>query len=129
MERRALNSEHAPKAIGPYSQANIFGRFVFLSGQIPIDHVTGEFVAGSIKAQTRQVLRNLTRVLEEAGLGLKDVAKTTVYLTDMSDFTEMNEVYAEFFSAPFPARATVAVSALPKGALVEIDAIAVTGDD
>lgn len=129
MVKQEIRTEHAPLAIGPYSQAIKIGRFIFLSGQIPIDPVTGEVAEGDIVAQTRQVLRNLQSVLNEADSSLKDVVKTTVFLTDMVLFSDMNAEYAEHFSAPFPARATVEVKGLPKGVLIEIDAVAVIGDE
>ena len=129
MKKEEIKSERAPKAIGPYSQGVKIGRHLFLSGQIPIEPTSGEVLSGSVEAQTRQVLKNLQAVLEEAGATLNDVVKTTVYLRDLSAFAEMNSVYGEFFSAPYPARATVGVSALPKGSGVEIDAIAVIGDE
>jgi len=129
MKKEEIKTERAPKAIGPYSQGVKIGRHLFLSGQIPIEPTSGEVLSGSVEAQTRQVLKNLQAVLEEAGATLKDVVKTTVYLTDLSAFAGMNSVYGEFFSAPYPARATVGVSALPKGSGVEIDAIAVIGDE
>ncbi|MCC6502338.1 MAG: RidA family protein [Deltaproteobacteria bacterium] len=129
MNKSEIKTEKAPKAIGPYSQGVRIGRHLFLSGQIPIEPLTGEVISGTIEAQTRQVLKNLQAVLEEAGAAMGDVVKTTVYLTDLSAFSEMNAVYGEFFGAPYPARATVGVSALPKGAGVEIDAIAVIGDE
>ena len=122
-----IKSDHAPAAIGPYSQAISSGGFVFLSGQIPLDPASGEVVAGSVSIQTRRVLENLKAVLEEAGLTLSSVVKTTVYMADLSDFTEMNEVYGGYFTEPYPARATVEVKALPKGVAVEIDAVAVEG--
>ena len=129
MIKEEVRSEKAPKAIGPYSQAVKIGRYVFLSGQIPIDPFNGELVEGGVEAQTRQVLKNLQAVAEEAGASMRDVLKTTVYLADLSTFSEMNAVYAEFFPEPFPARATVGVAALPKGAAVEIEAVVVIGDD
>lgn len=129
MVKEEVRTEEAPKAIGPYSQAVRIGRYVFLSGQIPIEPASGEFAGGSVEAQTRQALKNLKAVAEASGAGMKDVVKTTVYLTDLSTFSEMNAVYAEFFTEPYPARATVGVAALPKGAAVEIDAVAVVGDD
>ena len=129
MKKEEIKTERAPKAIGPYSQGVKIGRHLFLSGQIPIEPTSGEVLSGSVEAQTRQVLKNLQAVLEEAGATLNDVVKTTVYLRDLSAFAEMNSVYGEFFSAPYPARATVGVSALPKGSGVEIDAIAVIGDE
>lgn len=114
----------APAAIGPYSQAIRTGGLVFVSGQLPIDPTTGEFAAGGIKELTRQSLTNMQAILAEAGLSMAHVVKTTVFLAEMSDFAAMNEVYAEFFQAPFPARSAVAVKTLPKGALVEIECIA-----
>lgn len=129
MHKKEISTQRAPKAIGPYSQGVSIGRYLFLSGQIPIEPLSGEVSTGSIEAQTRQVLKNLQGVLEEAGATMRDVVKTTVYLKDLTAFAEMNAVYGEFFTAPYPARATVGVSALPKGAGVEIDAIAVIGDE
>ena len=122
---KPIQTPKAPSAIGPYSQAIDSGAgIVFVSGQLPIDPATGAFPEGGVKAQTRQSLLNAKALLEAAGLGLGNVVKTTVFLADMADFTAMNEVYAEFFSAPFPARSAVAVKTLPKGALVEIECIA-----
>lgn len=121
---KTLHSDKAPKALGPYSQAIVAGGFVFASGQVPIDPSTGNFVEGGIKEQTRQVLTNATHVLAEAGIDLSHVVKTTVFLSDMDNFAPMNEVYAEFFKEPYPARSAVAVRTLPKGALVEIEVIA-----
>ena len=122
---KAIHSEKAPAAIGPYSQAVDSGAgLVFVSGQLPIDPATGAFPEGGVKEQTRQSLTNARAILEAAGLGLQNVVKTTVFLSDMADFTAMNEVYAQFFAAPFPARSAVAVKTLPKGALVEIECIA-----
>ena len=121
----AIHTEKAPAAIGPYSQAVDSGAgLVFVSGQLPIDPATGAFPEGGIQAQTHQSLKNAASILEAAGLNLKNVVKTTVFLSDMTDFAAMNEVYADFFSAPFPARSAVAVKTLPKGALVEIECIA-----
>lgn len=121
---KVLHSEKAPKALGPYSQAIVAGGFVFASGQVPINPATGEFVEGGIKEQTRQSLTNVTNVLAEAGIDLSHVVKTTVFLSDMDNFAAMNEVYATFFSEPYPARSAVAVKTLPKGALVEIEVVA-----
>lgn len=121
---KALHSELAPKALGPYSQAIVAGGFVFASGQVPIDPATGNFVAGGIKEQTKQSLTNVTHVLAEAGIDLSHVVKTTVFLSDMDNFAAMNEVYATFFQEPYPARSAVAVKTLPKGALVEIEVVA-----
>ena len=121
----AIETGMAPAAIGPYSQAIDSGAgIVFVSGQLPIDPATGAFPEGGIKEQTRQSLTNAKAILEAAGLGLGNVVKTTVFLADMGDFAAMNEVYAEFFTAPFPARSAVAVKTLPKGAMVEIECIA-----
>ena len=122
---KVLHSDHAPKALGPYSQAIEVNGFVFTSGQIPIDPATDKFVEGGIKEQTRQSLTNIQNVLKEAGIDLSHVVKTTVFLSDMDNFAEMNEVYAEFFVQPFPARSAVSVKTLPKGALVEIECVAV----
>ena len=121
----AIQTEKAPAAIGPYSQAiNSGAGLVFVSGQLPIDPATGAFPEGGVKEQTRQSLINAKAILEAAGLGLGNVVKTTVFLADMGDFAAMNEVYAQFFCAPFPARSAVAVKTLPKGALVEVECIA-----
>lgn len=120
----AISTTKAPAAIGPYSQAIKVGGLVFVSGQLPIDPATGAFAEGGIKELTRQSLTNMKAILEEAGTSMANVVKTTVILADMNDFAAMNEVYAEFFAAPFPARSAVAVKTLPKGALVEIECIA-----
>ena len=120
----AISTTNAPAAIGPYSQAIKVGELVFVSGQLPIDSATGAFAEGGIKELTRQSLTNMKAILEEAGTSMSNVVKTTVFLADMNDFAAMNEVYAEFFAAPFPARSAVAVKTLPKGALVEIECIA-----
>ena len=121
---KAISTEKAPAAIGPYSQAIEANGFVYASGQLPIDPATGAFPEGGIKEQTRQSLLNAQAILQEAGLDLKNVVKTTVLLSDIANFGPMNEVYAEMFSAPFPARSAFAVKDLPKGALVEIECIA-----
>lgn len=122
---KAIQTEKAPAAIGPYSQAIDSGAgIVFVSGQLPINPATGAFPEGGVKEQTRQSLLNAKAILEAAGLGLDNVVKTTVFLASMSDFAAMNEVYAQFFTAPFPARSAVAVKTLPKEALVEIECIA-----
>jgi 2-iminobutanoate/2-iminopropanoate deaminase len=123
--KNIIATDHAPRAIGPYSQAVQAGDLVFASGQIPIDPATGEFVAGGIAEQTEQVLRNLTAVFEAAGVEMNQVVKTTVFLADMDDFTAMNEVYGRFFGDAPPARATVQAARLPRDARVEIEAIAV----
>ena len=123
---KPISTSKAPAAIGPYSQAIDSGAgLVFLSGQLPIDPATGAFPEGGIKEQTRQSILNAQAILQEAGLDLSHVVKTTVFLADMADFAAMNEVYAQFFAPPFPARSAVAVKTLPKGALVEIECIAV----
>lgn len=119
-----VSTPQAPAAIGPYSQAIKAGGMVFVSGQLPIDPATGNFAEGGIKELTRQSLTNMQAILSEAGLSMANVVKTTVFLADMADFAEMNEVYAEFFKAPFPARSAVAVKTLPKGARVEVECIA-----
>ena len=121
---KAIHTLNAPAAIGPYSQAIEVNGFVFASGQIPIDPATGSFVEGGVKEQTRQALTNASQILQEAGTDLSHVVKTTVYLADMADFAAMNEVYAQFFSEPYPARSAVAVKDLPKGALVEVEVLA-----
>ena len=121
---KVINTKKAPAAIGPYSQAIQVGNLVYTSGQIPIDPATGVFVEGSIKEQTRQSLINVRSILEEAGLSMSNVVKTTVFMADMNDFADMNAVYAEFFTEPYPARSAVAVKTLPKGALVEIEVVA-----
>ena len=122
--KKVISTSKAPAAIGPYSQAIQVGNLVFASGQIPINPATGNFVEGGVKEQARQSLTNVKAILEEAGLTLDNVVKTTVFLADMNDFAEVNAVYAEFFAEPYPARSAVAVKALPKGALVEIEVIA-----
>ena len=124
---KAIHTNNAPAAIGPYSQAIEVNGFVFASGQIPIDPSTGNFVEGGVKEQTKQAITNAGNILKEAGTDLAHVVKTTVYLADMNDFAAMNEVYATFFSQPFPARSAVAVKDLPKGALVEVEVLAGKG--
>ena len=124
MMKKVIKTAKAPSAIGPYSQAIQVGNLVYTSGQIPIDPSTGAFVEGGIKEQTRQALQNVKSILEEAGLMMSDVLKTTVFMAEMKDFAEMNAVYAEFFTEPYPARSAVAVKTLPKGALVEIEVVA-----
>ena len=121
---KVISTTKAPAAIGPYSQAIEVNGFVYASGQIPIDPATGQFVEGGIKEQTRQSLTNAQNILKEAGTDLSHVVKTTVFLSDIANFAPMNEVYAEFFTEPYPARSAVAVKDLPKGALVEIEVIA-----
>jgi len=122
---QTVQTDKAPKAIGPYSQAVKANGFVFVSGQIPIDPATGQLAQGSVAELTRQVLRNLTNIIETAGSSMDNVVKTTIYLKDMSDFEEVNNAYAEFFPNHKPARATVEVARLPKDVKVEIDAVAV----
>lgn len=124
MNRAIIHTDNAPKAIGPYAQAIKVGNFVYTAGQIPIDPKTGNFVEGGIAAQTRQVLENLKAVLVAAGSSLDQVVKATVYLKNIGDFAAMNEVYGEYLGAATPARSTVAVAELPRGALVEIDLMA-----
>ena len=121
---KTISTTAAPAAIGPYSQAVEANGFVFASGQLPIDPLTGQFPDGGVKEQTRQSILNAQAILREAGLELQNVVKTTVFLASMDDFAAMNEVYSSFFSEPFPARSAVAVKTLPKGALVEIECIA-----
>ena len=123
--KKIITTDKAPAAIGPYSQAVDCGSFLVTSGQVPFDPATGEFVPGGIAEQTRQVLANIREVLAAAGLTMDNVVKTTVFLQNMGDFAAMNAVYAEFFTAKMPARMCYEVAALPMGALVEIDAVAV----
>jgi len=125
--KKVISTSHAPAAIGPYSQAIKVGNLLFISGQIPISPETGSIVSGDIRKQTRQALSNIKAILEEASLTINDVVKTTVFLSNMEDFADMNDIYAEFFSEPHPARSAVAVKTLPKGALVEIEAIGAAG--
>ncbi len=122
--KKVIKTTKAPAAIGPYNQAIQVGNLVYTSGQIPIGPATGNFVEGGIKEQTRQSLLNVKAILEEAGLTMSDVIKTTVFMADMNDFSDMNAVYSEFFPEPYPARSAVAVKTLPKGALVEIEVVA-----
>lgn len=123
--KQPVQTTLAPAAIGPYSQAIQAGDTVYVSGQLPIDPATGQFAEGDIRDLTRQSLLNVQRILENVGLSMAHVVKTTVFLADMNDFAGMNEVYADFFAAPFPARSAVAVKTLPKGASVEIECVAV----
>ena len=127
MNREAIRTDDAPKAIGPYEQAIRVNGFVFTAGQIPLDPKTGNLVEGGIAPQTRQALENLKAVLAAAGSSLDRVVKATVFLKNMSDFPSMNEVYADYFGGSKPARSTVAVAELPRSALVEIDLVAVAG--
>lgn len=124
MTLRVVSTTNAPAAIGPYSQAIRVGDLLFLSGQIPLDPTTGELVSNDLEAQIRRVLDNLRAVLSEAGGSLASLVKTTIYLTDLADFAMVNRIYGEYLSPPFPARATVEVKALPRGARVEIEGIA-----
>ena len=119
-----IHSNEAPNAIGPYSQAVRVGDTVYLSGQIPLDPQTMELVEGDIGARARRVFDNLTAVMQEAGGSLSDIVKLTIYLVDLEQFGQVNEVMAQYFDAPFPSRATVAVAALPKGAPIEVEAVA-----
>ena len=125
MEKKVVNADKAPAAVGPYSHAIKWGNMLFTSGQIPLDPVSGQVVKGGIQAQTRQALENLKQVLAAGGAGFSDVVKTTCFLDDMNDFAQFNEVYAEYFKDSPPARSCVAVDRLPKDVLVEIEAIAV----
>lgn len=122
-ELQQIQTTSAPAAVGPYSQAIRAGDLVFLSGQIPLDPVTMEIVEGDIEVQTRQVFKNLTAVAKAAGGSLQNAAKLTIYLVDLGDFSQVNNIMAEYFDEPYPARATIQVSALPKGSKIEIDAI------
>ena len=122
--KKIISTTKAPSAIGPYSQAMQVGNLIYTSGQIPINPATGSFVEGGIKEQTRQSLLNVKAILEETGLTMGNVVKTTVFMADMNDFADMNAVYAEFFAEPYPARSAVAVKTLPNGALVEIEVVA-----
>jgi 2-iminobutanoate/2-iminopropanoate deaminase len=122
--KEVISTKAAPAAIGPYSQAIRVGNLVYTSGQLPIDPTTGKFPEGGVKEQTRQSLLNVQAILKEIGLTMGNVVKTTVFMADMNDFADMNAVYAEFFSEPYPARSAVAVKTLPKGALVEIEVVA-----
>jgi 2-iminobutanoate/2-iminopropanoate deaminase len=124
VEKRAVNTSDAPEAIGPYSQAIVSDGYVFCSGQVPLDPSTGELIKGSIADQTRRCMASLEAVLSAAGTEVANIVKTTVYLVDMNDFGEMNEAYGEFITDEPPARATVEVAGLPKGARVEIDCVA-----
>jgi len=127
MSKQVIGTSRAPAAIGPYSQAVRVEEWVFVSGQIPMHPGTGEVVVGGIEEQTRQTLENLKRVLQAGGASLRDVVKTTVYLIDLADFASVNQIYGSYFENDPPARATVQVAALPKGVLVEVDAIAHLG--
>ncbi len=128
MMKKPIATTSAPAAIGPYSQAITAGSFVYVSGQLPLNAETGDFAGNDIAGQTKQSLENINAILTEAGLVMQDVVKTTVFLSDMNHFADMNAVYAQYFEAPFPARAAVEVARLPKDALVEIEAIAFKGE-
>ncbi|HKT32921.1 MAG TPA: RidA family protein [Gammaproteobacteria bacterium] len=123
MSRTAIHTDLAPEAIGPYSQAIRAGNAIYLSGQIALDPKTGNLVAGGIEPQARRVFDNLKAVAEASGKGLEQVVRVTVYLTDLGNFAKVNEIMVGYFSPPYPARATVGVAALPRGALVEVDAV------
>ena len=125
MSKRVIASPKAPKAVGPYSQAIEANGTLYVSGQLPINAETGEFPEGGVKEQLYQIFKNIGYILEEAGYSFGDIVKSTVYLTDMGDFAVMNEVYSEFYVEPYPARVAYAVKQLPKGALAEVDVIAV----
>jgi 2-iminobutanoate/2-iminopropanoate deaminase len=129
MTRHAVSTSGAPSAIGPYSQAIVSAGLVFCSGQIGLDPETGDLVDGGVEAQAERALKNLTAVLDAAGCAIADVVKTTLFLADIADFSAVNAVYSRFMPDPPPARSTFAVGALPKGALVEVEAIAVRGQD
>lgn len=124
MKKNAIHTDHAPKAVGPYSQAIEVGGLLYCSGQIAIDSKTGELSKGPIEEQVKIIMHNLKAVIEKAGGTLDNVMKTTIYITDMADYPKVNETYGSFFKEPYPARATVQVAALPKGAQVEIEAFA-----
>lgn len=125
MSKKVIASPLAPKAVGPYSQAVEANGTLYVSGQLPIDAQTGEFPEGGVKEQLLQIFKNIQYILEEAGYTFDNVVKTTVYLTNMGDFATLNEIYAQFYNEPYPARVAYAVAALPKGALAEVDVIAV----
>jgi 2-iminobutanoate/2-iminopropanoate deaminase len=128
VRKKVIQTDKAPKAIGPYSQAIQAGNMIFLSGQIPIDPKTGELTGGDIRQQTQQVLENIKGLLESQGLGMGDVIKVTIFLKDMGNFNQVNEVYATYFSSSPPARSTVEVAKLPRNVEIEIEAIALTRD-
>ncbi len=123
--KKAIHTNNAPKAIGPYSQAIVANGFIFVSGQIPLDPEKGEIVGTDVEAQAHQVLKNIKAILEEAGASMADVVKATVYLADMNDFARMNAVYAQYFPEPYPARAAFQVARLPRDVKIEIEVIAV----
>ena len=123
--KKVINTQNAPAPIGPYSQAIAAGNFVFISGQIPANPSTGEIVSGDIKAETKQVMENIKAILTETGLGFSNIVKTSIFLTDMQSFAQVNEVYGTYFTDQFPARETVQVAGLPKNVNVEISVIAI----
>jgi len=125
VKKKVIQTEKAPKAIGPYSQAIQVGNFLFLSGQIPLDPKTGELVKGDIRKQTQQVLENIKGILESQGLGMENVVKVTIFLKDIANFNQVNEVYATYFPSSPPARSTVEVAKLPRDADIEIEALAI----
>jgi len=125
LQKKCLHTDKAPQAIGPYSQAVKIGNLLFISGQIPIDPSTGEIVGGGVEAQTKQCMKNIMAILEDAGLSLDNVVKTTIYVKDLNEFAVVNEAYGSFFEKDFPARACVEVARLPKDVEVEIEAVAV----
>lgn len=125
MNSHIINTDRAPQAIGPYSQGVKVGNFIFTSGQIPLDPITGEIISVDVEVQTKQVLENLKQVLESGDSDLDHVIKTTVYIKNMDDFQRINEVYGTYFKSPYPARSCVEVSKLPKGVLIEIEAVAI----
>ena len=122
--KTAVETKDAPQAIGPYSQAIVSGGFLYCSGQIPLDPKSGEMITGGIEEQAKRVLENLQNLVRAAGSDLSQVVKTTIFLTDLSHFAKVNELYGKYFQKPFPARSTIQVAALPKGAAIEIEAIA-----
>lgn len=124
MSKQVIHTDHAPKAVGPYSQAVMAGSYLFCSGQIAIDPKSNEVLKVGVKEQTDRVMKNIEAVLKQANLSFGHIVKTTIFLTDMNDFATVNEVYASYLQAPYPARSTVAVSALPKGVNVEIEVVA-----
>lgn len=122
--KKVIATSEAPVAVGPYSQAVAVGNFLFCAGQIPLDPATGELVQGDVKTQTERVLQNVAAVLRANGMTFANVVKSTVFLTDLANFAQMNEVYSRYFAAPFPARSTIQVAGLPKGSQVEIEVVA-----
>lgn len=125
MNKEVIHTDNAPKAVGPYSQAIMAGQTLFCSGQIAIDPKTNEVLKVSVKEQTHQVMKNIDAVLKQAGLGYGNIVKSTIFVTDMNDFATVNEVYSSYLQAPYPARSTVGVAALPKGVNVEIEVVAI----